>query len=251
MRVGTMEIKTIENISGKRLSFFQLLKDYLVQIPIIQRDYAQGRPTANEIRDSFLDALYNYLTENKPNRDLDFVYGNRSQDSFDDELKFTPLDGQQRLTTLFLLHWYLANKEDKFEELQTFLSYSKENLLYSKFTYETRTSSKEFCDALIANKIKFENFFFTSENNPMGVSLKIKDCSWFFLTWETDPTIQSMLVMLDSIHSKFKNAPIGYFDRLINNDYPIITFLFLDLKEFNLSDFKAFVVSIFDFFEKK
>mgnify|MGYP004703844449 CR=1 FL=1 len=91
-----------ENISGKRLTFFQLIQEYHIQIPIIQRDYAQGRNTAHEIRDSFLDALLAYLEENRKHRDLDFVYGNQSAEAIDEEIKFIPLDGQQRLTTLFL-----------------------------------------------------------------------------------------------------------------------------------------------------
>jgi uncharacterized protein with ParB-like and HNH nuclease domain len=44
-----------------------------------------------------------YLEENKPNRDLDFVYGSTEQE--EEIEKFIPLDGQQRLTTLFLLQW--------------------------------------------------------------------------------------------------------------------------------------------------
>lgn len=37
---------------------------------------------------------------------LDFIYGNLDGDTF------LPLDGQQRLTTLFLLHWYAYEKEN-------------------------------------------------------------------------------------------------------------------------------------------
>ena len=66
---------TIEQ--GERLSFFKLFseKGYKVSIPIIQRDYAQGRSTTKEVRVNFLTALHDYLTEEKPFRDLDFVYG--------------------------------------------------------------------------------------------------------------------------------------------------------------------------------
>jgi len=66
-----------ENIdSGERLSFFKLFKEkeFRVVIPIIQRDYAQGRKSKSEIRNNFLDALYTYLDENNPNRDLDFIW---------------------------------------------------------------------------------------------------------------------------------------------------------------------------------
>ena len=67
-------------------------------IPIIQRDYAQGRKGTDvtRIRERFLDSLYKAVTE-KPIT-LDFVYGD-----IDSEGNMTPLDGQQRLTTLFLL----------------------------------------------------------------------------------------------------------------------------------------------------
>ena len=75
-----------------------------VEIPLIQRDYAQGRPDAQieEIRVSFLEVLLDAITGGEP-VGLDFVYGKI------DGATFHPLDGQQRLTTLFLLHWYVAS----------------------------------------------------------------------------------------------------------------------------------------------
>ena len=77
-----------------------------IEIPIIQRDYAQGRTFSNvqRIRNRFLEAIYDALTNHK-RMTLDFVYGEI------ENKKFIPLDGQQRLTTLFLLHWYAAKKE--------------------------------------------------------------------------------------------------------------------------------------------
>lgn len=72
-----------------------------ITIPMIQRDYAQGRldPEINRVRSRFLDSLYNAIV-NEPIT-LDFVYGDINAEGV-----MTPLDGQQRLTTLFLLHWY-------------------------------------------------------------------------------------------------------------------------------------------------
>ena len=88
-----------------RTIFYQLFENYeQVVIPIIQREYAQGR--AKIVRNEFLKALYDALCqpEDAPELplDLDFIYGSVVNGSFQ------PLDGQQRLTTLFLLHWYLA-----------------------------------------------------------------------------------------------------------------------------------------------
>ena len=75
-----------------------------IEIPLIQRDYAQGRTDAraSDIRERFLDVLHEALTEGR-DVGLDFIYG----DVEDGTLR--PLDGQQRLTTLFLLHWYLGS----------------------------------------------------------------------------------------------------------------------------------------------
>ena len=77
-----------------------------IAIPIIQRDYAQGRIDAevNGIRERFLDSLHQAIKVDPIT--LDFVYGDINVDGV-----MTPLDGQQRLTALFLLHWYAAKKE--------------------------------------------------------------------------------------------------------------------------------------------
>jgi hypothetical protein len=208
--------------SARRLSFSELLKD-AVRIPIIQRDYAQGRETAEEVRSTFLGALYQYLDENEPNRDLDFIYGSFTETEGDKY--FIPLDGQQRLTTLFLLHWYLAQISDNMDKLREVLLTDDKK---SMFTYETRPSSSMFCDALLtAGKIDFNNL----EENSL--SKTIKNSSWYYLSWKYDPTIQSMLTMLDAIHKKFKGKS-DFFERLIDNR--IITFWLLDLKDFKLTD---------------
>jgi len=235
-------METITNThSGERLSFFKLFKEkkYRVLIPIIQRDYAQGRKSTknNEIRGNFLTALYQYLDDNKANRDLDFVYGSLSE--VENQTDFIPLDGQQRLTTLFLLHWYLYQQEDKTSQNCFDFKHAllKENK--SMFTYETRTSSSDFCNALISNEIDFAHLLpiddkkgITMENQ---LSKTIENSAWYFLSWNQDPTIKSMLTMLDSIHNKFAGKK-EFFDRLLNLENPIITFQFLNLKEFKLTD---------------
>src|SRR5262245_28874604 len=72
--------------------------------------------------------------------DLDFIYGSLEGSP----QAFCPLDGQQRLTTLFLLHWYLACKDGRSEGFQTFIRRGQQ----SRFTYKVRPSSKEFFDAM-------------------------------------------------------------------------------------------------------
>ena len=229
-------MKDNNTFSSERLSFYKLFteKKYRILIPIIQRDYAQGRHTTMEVRNVFLDALSNYLKENKPNRDLDFVYGSLTET--EGITNFIPLDGQQRLTTLFLLHWYLYQISENTEKKKEYISFLLKTGK-SMFTYETRSSSSEFCDALMNKDIDFENLLDIDKNEEgkNSISKTIENSSWFFLSWKYDPTIKSMLTMLDSIHSKFADKK-EYFERLIDTEKPIITFFFLNLKDFKLTD---------------
>lgn len=212
------------NPESEKLTFLELINKYKkIEIPIIQRDYAQGREGKEELRKNFLKALFNAVKEDKP-LELDFIYGSVK----DDVLQ--PLDGQQRLTTLFLLHWYIAEKEGKIIDTVV------EKQL-KKFTYETRISSREFCEKLIEDGIDFTklletDYYEEDEAKPKNneLSKTIIDSPWFFLSWKKDPTIKSMLTMLDSIHQTFKNE-IEVWDKLNN-----ITFHYIELENFGLSD---------------
>lgn len=213
---------------NEQLSFFKLFeeKGYSIEIPIIQRDFAQGRVSTQEIRDTFIDALYGYLSDGTPFRDLDFIYGD-----VDENKCFIPLDGQQRLTTLFLLHWYLAIKDKKYKEFKKALSENG----FSKFQYKTRHTSTDFCNNLLLNPIDLNQLIIDDENQNNEISKTIRDLNWFFLSWDLDPTVQGMLRMLDSIHHKFKDTD-GYYDLLTDLSNPVITFQFLALSDYGLTD---------------
>ncbi len=179
-----------------------------IVIPIIQRDYAQGRKTKeiDRVRQRFLTALREAVTAEPVT--LDFVYGD-----IDENGTLTPLDGQQRLTTLFLLHWYAAKKEGIASEEYDFLK---------RFSYETRPSATDFCEKL-------------AEYNPtfkQTLSEEIEDRYWFPLEWKHDPTIRSMLVMLDAIDAVF--GDISDIWSSLKND--AVTFYFLPIKDMGLTD---------------
>jgi hypothetical protein len=212
-------------MGNNKYTFWKLLDENIIEIPIIQRDYAQGRIDEKKIRDKFLDVLYNKIKNIDETVNLDFVYGRRIIGE-----KLIPLDGQQRLTTLFLLHWYLATKENKFDEASEKLQ---------KFTYETRVSSREFCKALSTNKIDLLDINNFPKEEDKKLSKLIEDKNWFFKSWKKDPTIKSMLNMLDAIHERFKNTEDNnLFDKLICDEdkKKAITFDFLPLNDFNLTD---------------
>jgi len=209
------------------ISFRRLLEACpRIEIPLIQRDYAQGRESESEVRDHFLGALHDALTRSSDqvgySLNLDFVYGSNEGDASG---KFLPLDGQQRLTTLFLLHWYLGWRDDHLSDAQGMLYDGH----HSRFTYKVRPSSAEFFDALT----RFEPNLMP--DSVLSIRGLLEDQPWFFLSWRLDPTIQSALVMLEAIHKRFKSSA-GLYERLIDGMHPAITFQLLPLEHFGLTD---------------
>ena len=198
-------------MNQNKYSFIDILLEKFdgIEIPIIQRDYAQGREHEKKKRGRFLEALKNAVVGNGIN--LDFIYGSLENN------KLIPLDGQQRLTTLFLLHWYAAKRDELAEEKWDCLR---------KFTYATRVSSQRFCEHLIGYTPDFN----TSDNY---ISSQIKDEAWFPSAWSNDPTIASMLQMLDDIHKKFSNIE-NLWGKLC--DERKITFFFTTLEDIGISD---------------
>ena len=180
-----------------------------IVIPIIQRDYAQGRNSVGigRVRSRFLDALYKAVTENPVT--LDFIYGD-----IDDEGILTPLDGQQRLTTLFLLHWYAAKKDKISPDETDFLK---------KFSYEIRPDARDFCKNLTDFQPAFDD---------ESLSAEIENQNWFPFNWLKDPTVNAMLRMLDAIHEKFFNVD----DLWAELEGGAIYFHFLSIKNIGLTD---------------
>lgn len=181
-----------------------------IEIPLIQRDYAQGRPDprASDIRDAFLDVLLDAVAGGGP-VGLDFVYGRVSDGVF------RPLDGQQRLTTLFLLHWYLAAAAGKLEA----------GASWTRFSYATRASARLFCRRLVINPLSLET------DVP---SQWIVDQGWYLHVWRNDPTVQAMLVVIDAIHKEVRRRDLDVkqaWNRLTSVDSPAVSFYLLPLAD--------------------
>lgn len=180
-----------------------------IDIPLIQRDYAQGRETAKvaEIRNNFLAVLRDAVASADGAISLDFVYGELADGVLH------PLDGQQRLTTLFLLHWYLASRAGT----------ANLDAPWTKFSYATRPSAQRFCERLTAS---------TPPQDIERLGDWVRDQAWYLFVWRHDPTIQSMLVMLDAIHHRFHDvdAPEAW-ARLVDPDRPSISFHLLPLPD--------------------
>ena len=245
-------------------SFYQLISKFQIEIPVIQRDYAQGRknPKAKDVRKSMVRSMVKSVTEDDSPLFFDFVYGRI------DDNKFIPFDGQQRLTTLFLFHKYVFEKCQSCSDC-----YYKTNCICKdillRFTYATRQSSREFCEQLVSKNVipseddykrirdeylktlkvkqKTETEAEIEKKADEYVSAKtdwisgfVKNQSWFYSDWEKDPTIMGMLTMLDEIHNQLQAKNINNYkplsEKLTSGCSCPITFHFVDMGEHKLSD---------------
>ena len=185
------------------------------EIPIIQRDYAQGRSDerSKEIRKTFLGSLI-AAVENYPqkNIELDFVYGKRNKN------KVYLLDGQQRITTLYLLHWYLAQRLQKPSLLKDVA-----------LSYRVRQYADEFTQKISDESTQID----FSSSIP---SQAICNCTWFFDAWKHDPSVKGMLNTLDTIHKLLKDKEINDERYWLPLEEGAVTFYWLDLEEHQLTD---------------
>lgn len=247
-------------MSNKNITFWQLINEHRIEIPIIQRDYAQGRDNSKseDIRIRFIEQIKKTLLDDGDELHLNFVYGKingvknarkiaenksaiqgmlnavqsysknmnlnviceiKENDNLTDgthQTSFIPLDGQQRLTTLYLVHWYL-------------MPFTIDNIKTIKnFSYRIRSSSKDFCFALSENQNEI--------NKSKPISKQIDDAPWFFSYWKNDPTVKGMLTMLDEIYNQFGDEKdlTSYWNCLTQENK--INFEFLDLDDYNLTD---------------
>ncbi len=215
-------------------SFYQLISKYQIEIPIIQRDYAQGRNNskAEDVRKSIVGKMIKAVSDDNEPLFFDFVYGRI------DGNKFIPFDGQQRLTTLFLFHKYVFEKCQTESECMHKGCCICKNIL-SRFSYATRQSSREFCEKIVEeNIIPTKQFEETIKEKEYCVSRYIKNQPWFFPYWEKDPTVAGMIMMLDEIHKQMKSYDVfrHFAERLTSGCNCPITFHFVDMGEHKLSD---------------
>lgn len=168
-------------------NLFTLLSRYRVVIPGIQRHYVQGanNPKAESVRKLFIKEIFTAIEKKQNEFNLHFIYGPINTNGED---SFVPVDGQQRLTTLWLIARYAVEKAE---------SSDRKDLLrlLSRFTYEDRINAKRFCQALTCEDSRWN---ITQDPNP---NILCQD--WFVDYWKEDETVASMIRMLSTIHEEW------------------------------------------------
>ena len=235
-----------QEYTGKTYSFWELLDHHRIRIPEIHRDYVQGRDDlqATLARHEMLGDIREHL-EHRETMDpmsLNFIYGevDERRDGKTDANCY-PLDGQQRLTTLYVLHWlafvnYLSAKVVNGEDMESCPELDTYAKRLSKFSYMTRPTSTDFFDVLsdsekMAEVAEWLSFRRASEK----FSDYLKNKNWFRPDFNFDPTIQSVLVVLDELDGmRFLTDP-KIWESLIGEDCPIV-FEWLDIRNVGNGD---------------
>lgn len=169
-------------------NFRELLANSRIEVPCIQRNYVHGDDDshAKEVREHFVDEIIELIKNSEAHFKLDFIYGmGNTSDAF------VPVDGQQRLTTLWLIAVYAvhvfapeAERPMRLAEL-------------SKFAYSGRTAAESFARMLTST---VENFKLLGDFDP----------NVFDQAWRNDPTVRGMCRTLQTIDGKLKTIKTSW-----------------------------------------
>ncbi|TXJ52983.1 DUF262 domain-containing protein [Brachyspira aalborgi] len=170
----------------------ELLKEEELIIPEIQRDYVWGD---NEL---VIKRFINNIKNMKDNEELDigFFYSYKIYENFN-----ALIDGQQRITTLILLSWYVG----------------VDNTKLNNFKFKVRENSNNFLEKLLEQK---------SAEIPAidgkKISDKIKNSIWYKRIWDNDPTVKSILNALDIIDKELDNKKENIKNKIDNIKFSCI-----------------------------
>ena len=207
--------------SGKQYSISEIFSgDKRIIIPDLQRDYCWGN--RKDLAKNFLrslielyegsDGLYKQVS-------LGLIYAYENPRNF-----VNIADGQQRITTIFLLLcviFRLISKNDNVNEeakknIEEFIRLGSNKSVNKtvwepRLRYEVRESTVYFIKAFINNEISKKTSYTLNKET-------IKNASWFRDDYKTDPSILSMLDTIDSFYhilkvesGKFELNDFAYF----------------------------------------
>lgn len=200
-------------VTGEICTLYKLFsKDNVIIIPDLQRDYCWGTKTID--KDLVGDFVRNIKNNSKSDLSLGLIYG------YEAPVGHIQLcDGQQRITTLFLLLG-LINKQSNnafHNQLISIFEFEKDDK-DPYLQYSIRESSLYFLSDLVCH-------FFIAKNDMM-VS-EITSQPWYFKDYDLDPSIQSMISALTTIEEEITDVDVLDFgDRIVNH----LSFIYYDME---------------------
>lgn len=199
----------------KEQSLLHLLSQNNFIVPEIQREYVWGQN--EEVISRFLDSIIEKIglvcdqcgnPKKNTKINVGFLYTYKpsyviySHERYLDE---NIIDGQQRFTTLILLLFYCALKEDRTEEFKDVMRLEVD--LEMAFDYKVRNLTHIFLLQLVNKVGKIDDLKLIFEDKA----------TWFLSDFKTDVTIDSLIKALEIIDKKFISKNEVYFDYILNN----------------------------------
>ena len=186
------------------MDFNSAFQNKRILVPILQRDYVQG--ATESVIVPFIDNLLDSEC------DLNYIYG------YSENRCFVPVDGQQRLITLWLLYLYIYSRKRISDPFNVTL------------TFQAREYASEFCERL-SNKLP-ELLAVTDRKSPLDKV--IQNQNWFITSWSKNATVINMLSTLRHLHKKINEQNFDpIYNRLFVAESPTVTFAFLNMAEGN------------------
>ncbi len=178
-------------------TFIESFKNKAICIPMLQRDYVQG------LDEGIITPFLESLMDTAKDTDLNYIYG------YDESDGFIPVDGQQRLITLWLLHLYVASAAKRADEFKV------------KLSFQSREYAKYFASCL-------------KEHIGGCLSCKeiedtIEDAPWFIKSWKSSKTVCAMLRTLYYIHRCAQGKDMAALWERLKSGSPGISFSFLNM----------------------
>ena len=214
----------INFVTGETYSLAELFsEERRIIIPDLQRDYCWGdetnRKSSGEVGELVSDFVKNlielYESKEQGVLNLGLFYGYEMPANH-----IQLCDGQQRLTTLFLLLGMLNKMSGKFRHHLISDYEYKHDDKEPYLNYAIRETSLYFLSDLVCR-------FFISNQDTVN---KIKEADWYFADYNLDPSIQSILNALSKIESllisKDTDWVVSFGDWVLNK----LTFLYFDMQ---------------------
>lgn len=219
----------INFVTGETYTLSELFSgERKIIIPDLQRDYCWGGSATDstELVTNFVDnLLQQYKSDRSQSLNLGLIYG------YEEPAHHIQLcDGQQRITTLYLLigmiNRYSTNNRFRHRLISDYNYNNNNNEPYLQ--YAIRESSLYFLSDLVCE------FFIRSDHKTDKVAdICTQNKSWYFHDYEVDPSIKSMLSSLSIMEQKLteesyegEQAVVEFGDYLVDK----LTFMYYDME---------------------
>ncbi|MGL2963853.1 DUF262 domain-containing protein [Flavobacterium sp. RSB2_4_14] len=214
-------------INGNSYSLKELFtKSNRIIIPDMQREYCWAQTKSSINNENLISNFLSDLLGNNKNEDnqvqLGLLYAYESPKN-----DFQLCDGQQRITTLYLLLGFLYSNTSEIELKSSIKNFLVIDAVENKKNYDIRLqyaireSTLFFLNDLVNQYFLLEKF--KEDTTPSNT---IKNSDWYFNEYSLDPSIQNIILALETFQVQKNKFTDEFSNFLLKN----ITFLYFDME---------------------